>query len=167
MVHYIPFQKYVIHMPEAKKSHISNPLTLISIFAGVSETVSTGVLPLIDAELQAIFIWFVMLFPTALVATFFLILLYRREILYAPSDFRDDNAFMQIAGYTSSDSSDHIQKLSTFWKGEDGTINAEHESQLKAWMKDNDLAHLPSITYFLHGAEHAKLREKAVVDLKL
>jgi len=154
-------------MPASNKSHISNPLTLISIFAGVSETVSTAVLPFIDADQQAIFIWFVMLFPAALVATFFLILWFKREILYAPSDFRDDSAFLQIAGYTSSDTSDHIQKLSMFWKGIDGTINMDHEVRLKTWMNANGLAHLPSITYFLPGQEHAKLREKAVVDLEL
>lgn len=75
-------------------SVIRNPLTIIAIFAGIAEISGTTVLPLIDASLQSTFIWFVMLFPVGLVAAFFATLNWNHSVLYAPSDFRNDDAFL-------------------------------------------------------------------------
>jgi len=75
-------------------SIIRNPLTIIAIFAGLAEVSGTAVLPLLDSSLQEIFIWFVMLFPVALVAAFFVTLNLNHSVLYAPSDFRNDDSFL-------------------------------------------------------------------------
>ncbi|WP_101908636.1 MarR family transcriptional regulator [Marasmitruncus massiliensis] len=75
---------------------ISNPLTIIGIFAGIAEVAGTAVLPLVSSELQRIFIWYVMGFPVLLVVIFFLTLNRNHKVLYAPSDFSNEDNFMQL-----------------------------------------------------------------------
>jgi uncharacterized protein (UPF0147 family) len=75
---------------------INNPLTIIAIFAALSEIASTIALKLISPELQSIFIWFVMGFPAVIVIAFFLILIFKREILYGPGDFKDEEHFVKL-----------------------------------------------------------------------
>lgn len=83
---------------------VSNPLTVIAIFAGVAEVAATVSLATVDdAELRRTFLWFVMLFPTGLLAAFFLTLNFNSKVLYAPSDFRDEANFLKF--------NDHRAKL--------------------------------------------------------
>jgi hypothetical protein len=81
---------------ESKVTSVKNPLTVIAIFAGIAEISGTAVLPHIAAENQALYIWFLMLFPFALIALFFLTLNFNHRVLYAPSDFRDEDNFVNI-----------------------------------------------------------------------
>jgi hypothetical protein len=73
---------------------VNNPLTIIAIFAALAEIAGTVALKLVAPELQVIFIWFVMLFPILLVLLFFLTLNYNPKVLYAPSDFRNEENFL-------------------------------------------------------------------------
>jgi hypothetical protein len=79
-----------------KIGHVKNPLTIIAIFAGLAEVFGTLVIPLMDASVQRVFVWFLMFFPVALVSGFFFLLWYKHEVLYAPSDFRSDDLFERI-----------------------------------------------------------------------
>lgn len=79
-----------------KVERIRNPLTLIAIFAGLSEVAMTAVLPSLPPENQRIFMWFVIIYPLLLVCGFFYILIWRREVLYAPSDFKDDATWLAV-----------------------------------------------------------------------
>lgn len=81
---------------ESKLTSVKNPLTVIAIFAGIAEISGTAVLPHIASENQALYIWFLMLFPFALIALFFLTLNFNHRVLYAPSDFRDEDNFVNI-----------------------------------------------------------------------
>jgi len=74
--------------------HIKNPLTVVAIFAGVAEVSGTAILPFISPANQSTYLWFLMIFPTLLVAIFFLTLNFNHKVLYAPSDFREDQAFL-------------------------------------------------------------------------
>jgi len=55
----------------ASSRTVGSPLTLMAIFAGLSKSVGAAVLPLVDPATQARLVWFVMLFPTALMLMFF------------------------------------------------------------------------------------------------
>jgi Holliday junction resolvase-like predicted endonuclease len=79
-----------------KLTSVKNPLTVIAIFAGIAEISGTAVLPLIAPGNQALYIWFLMLFPFALISLFFLTLNFNHRVLYAPSDFRDEDNFVNI-----------------------------------------------------------------------
>lgn len=79
-----------------KVSHVKNPLTVIAIFAGLAEVSGTVVLPFLQKETQQVYVWFLMGFPCLLVLLFFLTLLVKHYVLYAPSDFRDDKLFADL-----------------------------------------------------------------------
>lgn len=75
---------------------VKNPLSVIAIFAGIAEISGTAVLPHIAVVNQALYIWFLMLFPTLLVSIFFLTLNFNHKVLYAPSDFKDEDNFVNL-----------------------------------------------------------------------
>lgn len=75
---------------------ISNPLTIIAIFAALAEINATVSIGLVDKELQETFIWFVILFPTLLIVMFFLTLNFNTKVIYAPSDYKTDESFQKM-----------------------------------------------------------------------
>lgn len=77
------------------KAKISNPLTIIGVFASIAEVSMVGALPLMSENLHSIFIWFIMLFPVLIVSVFFLTLNKNPRVLYAPSDFKDENIYLE------------------------------------------------------------------------
>lgn len=77
-----------------KIGHVRNPLTVIAIFAGIAEISGTVVLPFVAPENQKIYIWFLMTFPFFLVGVFFLTLHFNPTALYSPSDYKDENNFV-------------------------------------------------------------------------
>ncbi|GLR04427.1 hypothetical protein GCM10007906_20150 [Vibrio hyugaensis] len=74
---------------------VSNPLTIIAIFAGVAETLATVALIKLPLEIQSIFVYFVMAFPAAIVLLFFFVLYFKNTALYAPSDFENQNHYLE------------------------------------------------------------------------
>lgn len=75
---------------------IKNPLTIIAIFAGIAEVSGTIVLPFIKYENQLYFVWFLMIFPSLLVIIFFATLNFNHKVLYAPSDFQNEDNFFRV-----------------------------------------------------------------------
>lgn len=73
---------------------VNNPLTIIAIFAALAEVAGTVALATVDKSLQQTFVWFVMAFPTLIVILFFATLNFNPKVLYAPSDFRDEENFL-------------------------------------------------------------------------
>ena len=82
---------------------IRNPLSIVAIFAGIAEISGTAVLPFISAGNQSKFIWFLMLFPLLLVFLFFATLNFNHSVLYAPSDFRNEDNFFKSFRAASPD----------------------------------------------------------------
>ncbi|MEE4912446.1 hypothetical protein V2K30_25650 [Pseudomonas alliivorans] len=68
---------------------LMNPIGIIALFAGLSEASATAVLPYLDNEDRQRYVWFLIIFPSSLVALFFLTLNFNREALYPP--FRSAN----------------------------------------------------------------------------
>ena len=79
-----------------KMKAVQNPLTIIAIFAALAEVAGTVALATVDKELQHTFVWFVMAFPTVLVLLFFGTLNFNPKVLYAPSDFRNEENFLSV-----------------------------------------------------------------------
>jgi hypothetical protein len=77
-----------------KIGSIKNPLTIIAVFAGVAEISGVGVLPFIAQENQTVYVWFLMLFPSLLILLFFLTLNFNHTVLYAPSDYKNEDHFL-------------------------------------------------------------------------
>lgn len=81
-------------------SKVSNPLTIVAIFASLAEVACSGALIALDGDVQSIFVWFVMLFPSALVLLFFVTLWWKPTSLYAPGDYADESNFLEAIGVT-------------------------------------------------------------------
>lgn len=73
---------------------VSNPLTIVAIFSGAAETFATGALVALPLSLQEKFIYFVMFFPVFIVTLFFFVLVFKPQVLYAPSDFSNEEHFL-------------------------------------------------------------------------
>lgn len=86
-----------------KIGHIKNPLTVIAIFAAIAEISGTTVLPFIESENQGIYVWFLMLFPVFLVGIFFLTLNFNHKVLYAPSDYKNEDNFLKSFGKATTE----------------------------------------------------------------
>lgn len=74
---------------------INNPLTIIAIFAALAEISATVSVGFIDKNLQPIFIWFLMGFPSLLVILFFITLNFNTKVMYSPSDYKDEKYFVK------------------------------------------------------------------------
>jgi len=66
------------------------------MFAAIAEVSGTVVLPLVDATVQAVYVWFLMVFPCFLVLLFFVTLWIDHSVLYAPSDYKDEAGFVTL-----------------------------------------------------------------------
>ncbi len=88
---------------------VRNPLTVIAFFATVAETSGAAILPLLSDINQQTYIWFLMFFPTFLVALFFLTLNFNPKVLYSPSDFRDEENYIKI--FQPSTTAEILKKL--------------------------------------------------------
>ena len=82
---------------------VSNPLTIIAIFAGLSESISGLIIGF--AENDAVIRYFLVGFPLILVILFFLTLNFNSKVLYSPSDFKDDQNYLKalVIGKRPSD----------------------------------------------------------------
>jgi len=85
---------------------ITNPITVIAIFAFISETSAAVSLPFLDNAEREIYIWFLISFPFYLLFLFFITLNFNYRSLYAPSDFDNDNNFLKAFEDTESHSSE-------------------------------------------------------------
>ncbi|WAJ38739.1 hypothetical protein OU800_05790 [Pseudomonas sp. GOM7] len=82
---------------------IKNPLSVIAIFAGIAEISGAMVLPHIAPNNQELFIWFLMIFPFTLVILFFITLNWNYKVLYAPSDFQNEEHFVNLQKASASE----------------------------------------------------------------
>ena len=149
-----------------QRSHVGNPLTLMAIFAGLSESVGAAVLPLVDPAAQAKLVWFVILFPTVLMALFFVTLWTDAKLLYGARDLDTDEARLRLLGMPPvsepAQEDAATTRLQEFWKpgGEADPANA---ARLKRWLGDHNIE-VP-LSIFIDGSAYAADRERAVAEL--
>lgn len=74
---------------------VSNPLTIVAIFAGLAEAFATIALVNVPHDIQQVFVYFVMGFPALIVLLFFSVLNWNHTVLYAPSDFDDESMYLE------------------------------------------------------------------------
>jgi hypothetical protein len=74
-------------VPARTLPRVLNPLWIISLFLGLSETTVGTVAALASGWVQGVLVAFAVTFPILVVGAFFTILWKRPEVLYAPGDF--------------------------------------------------------------------------------
>ncbi|ENI4128143.1 hypothetical protein ABXY91_001534 [Vibrio fluvialis] len=135
------------------KGTVKNPLTVIAIFAGTAEISGTAILPLLDAGAQSTYIWFLMLFPFTLIALFFITLNWNHKVLYAPSDFKDEDHFVNILQKASL--KDQIEVF-------DGEVN-EGAENIESVTDDSSLTEEANQKTNLSGQSHLPEDEHPLV----
>lgn len=80
---------------------IANPMTIIAIFAALSETSAAVSLPFLDEDDREVYIWFLISFPFYLLFLFFITLNFNYKSLYAPSDFQKSKQFLKVIDDTT------------------------------------------------------------------
>ncbi|TGJ99805.1 hypothetical protein EHO58_19420 [Leptospira selangorensis] len=88
-----------------EKSIIKNPLTIIALFSGFAEACGAVVLPFIDIANQSIYVWFLIAFPSTLLIAFFLTLNFNSKVLYAPSDFENEDNYLKTQKFDNLEQS--------------------------------------------------------------
>jgi hypothetical protein len=81
------------------KIYPTNPIGIISLFVFFIEAISTVSLKfLVDAnsEFVGVIIFFIVAFPSAIALLFFFTLWLKRECLFAPGDFKDEENFVKL-----------------------------------------------------------------------
>lgn len=78
------------------KKKIINPMTVIAIFAAISETSAAVSLPFLDNKERELYVWFLISFPFYLLFLFFATLNFNYRSLYAPSDFGKGKHFIKV-----------------------------------------------------------------------
>jgi hypothetical protein len=73
-----------------------NPVSIIALFAGLSEASAATALPYLGENNRDIYVWFLIIFPCTLTFLFFLTLNFNYKVLYAPSDFSNEKNFLKI-----------------------------------------------------------------------
>ena len=86
------------------RKRITNPMTVIAIFAAISEGSAAVSLPFLDNEDREIYVWFLISFPFYLLFLFFITLNFNHRTLYSPSDFGKDKSFLKVIDNDDRDS---------------------------------------------------------------
>ncbi|MBV4549473.1 hypothetical protein [Pseudomonas triticicola] len=86
------------------KNKITNPMTVIAIFAILSETSAAVSLPFLDNKDREIYVWFLISFPFYLLFLFFITLNFNHRSLYSPSDFGKDKSFLKATEHPERES---------------------------------------------------------------
>ena len=103
----------------------------------------TVALAAVDKEIQYVFVWFVMAFPILLVTLFFATLNFNPKVLYAPSDFKDEENFLSTLIGTKNvsvgldamlkqlEESEHNIRFKVVWDGEQANFAETVINQFK------------------------------------
>lgn len=145
---------------EYKSIKVSNPLTIIAIFASVAEACATIALVKLTSDIQAIFVYFVMAFPTLLVVLFFLVLILlilKPHALYAPSDYADQSHFL-IANRLKNSISDETEKMLIGLSNTNRPVSKNDIGKLKTSLAESILR---VASTDLEGRVHEYLKEHA------
>ena len=103
-------------------------MTIIAVFAALSETSAAVSLPFLDNDEREIYIWFLISFPFYLLFLFFVTLNFNYRSLYAPSDFEKGKHF--IKAMTNADHSE------SYAQADSSEPWIEHQVRLPVLLKE-------------------------------
>ncbi|NUU36521.1 hypothetical protein [Pseudomonas sp. C2B4] len=137
------------------KKRITNPMTIIAIFATLSETSAAVSLPFLDNRDREIYVWFLISFPFYLLFLFFATLNFNYRSLYSPSDFEKDEHFLK-----AMDNIDPQENNASV----DDSRPASSPGNAQAPPDKNDSRHLHSDQHHIHLPE--LMKDLHIVDAR-
>lgn len=75
---------------------IRNPMTIIALFVGLTELALSIVFSNSPSNVQPIILAFIVIFPSLCAIAFYLILWFRPQNFYGPSDYRSDKTYVTM-----------------------------------------------------------------------
>lgn len=111
---------------------VSNPLTIIAIFSGLAEMLATVALIQSPPEIQSIFVYFVMAFPTVLVLLFFFVLYFKNTVLYAPSDYENQAHYLEVNKVVKQNISQSLDKLFASVNAKGASLSTKEIEEFKS-----------------------------------
>ena len=114
-----------------ENKNITSPLTIVGLFSGIAEIAGTTVLAFLPLELQKIFIWFVIAFPTILLVSFFLTWNFNTKVLYPPDAYPNPDDFLKLMLHESDKVKAKVEKSFNDYGLVSGTILDELREMLK------------------------------------
>ena len=115
------------------KQRITTPMTVIAIFATLSETSAAVSLPFLDNKERELYIWFLISFPFYLLLLFFATLNFNYRSLYAPSDFEKGKHFIKVMD--NAERPDIAQGTPGENRGRE-SLSVQHHIELPEKLKD-------------------------------
>ncbi len=97
---------------------VTNPLTIIAIFAALVEILGTISLGIVTPNNEYLIVLFIVLFPILLICLFFYTLNYNNRVLYAPSDYRNEANFNLASNITPEQSPANSIMFNSITRGE-------------------------------------------------
>lgn len=146
-----------------KITHVKNPLTIIAIFAGLAEVFSTAVTPFLSVEIQYIFIWFLVSFPLILIGLFFITLNFNHKVLYAPSDYKDEQHFISILRPATKQEKENKLKEEIQEDFEINTIEEDIQEEVSGCIAEEIQKRIEEQSFGIKY-RHYKVAEKAVLN---
>lgn len=124
-------------------------------------------LGLVDASIQSIFVWFVMLFPILIVVLFFATLNFNAKVLYAPSDYKDEDNFLQTM-LGAKWISNNLETIENKIEEAKSAIDKEIQSRVGSASNINDASIKLLISEHLKGISSSlESAKETAEDLKL
>lgn len=157
---------------EESVGKVKNPLSMVALFAAISEVAMAFVITKLPDKLQEIFIWFVMGFPTILVFIFFFILYRKPAVFFSPGDYKKEELYVSSIGLSKADDvvDQRVRKLEEtltslqglFEKGKLGsTAQAEYSEVQKTIQRQQQLEANPLYAFITRELriEHSKAQQ--------
>jgi hypothetical protein len=126
-----------------KGINVSNPLSLIAIFASLAESIALGILPfsehLTSAQIWAI-ILFAVLYPFLMAGVFWWVLIYRHANLFSPEEHGRDRYSRNVLSYRDDQETNNFLNI---WaqadeSGRSEALNAKIRSFLEPYGIEED-----------------------------
>lgn len=142
---------------------VRSPLGIIALFIVLVYAIAGLVAAFGDAPPThlLILVIFLVSFPVLVLGVFYRLVTRHSNLIYGPSDFRDDTGFLSYRGTDPS-----ADTLRRYWKPDGHSVSEEHNTKLLNWMRQNDIKGT-TVMEFMFAEKFRQARLKASRDLGL
>lgn len=145
---------------------VSNPLSLIAIFASLAESIALGILPfanhLTDNQIWAIII-FAVTFPTLMAGIFWWVLIFRHEHLFSPEEHGKDNYSENVLKLDNTRDSKQLLALREAAEN-DGKLT-DFDAIIRSFL-DQNYAYQGDVMTFIINPSNADLHKEVLKHVK-
>ena len=148
-----------------KGINVSNPLSLIAIFASLAESIALAILPfakhLTSGQIWAL-VLFVVCYPMLMAGVFWWVLIYRHANLFSPEEHGRDRYSSNVLNYRDDYGTNHF--LNIWAQAQDDGRTEELNAKIRAFLEPYGIQEDP-ISFMLNPSND-DLHEEVMLNLK-